>query len=682
MPPRNSVERIPGGVDSQIRSIQKILTYVDSESPLVDELADWIDEKFSLDGDTRANRVISFLIDIEILSKSGNRLSPGSEGVRWLTQGGQRVYFDTLETRCVGFQELLVKISEEPATAEELRQYLSDTVDIDWDTNEQVTRRLNYLRSIGFVELDDSTYSLTEIGHDFFAGEIAQFQEPPELPEFIDILKQKEPPSVYLITQSISNFGNDNITVPKNNKNNISRQNLSSTALFIHLVNDEFRGYSRQSEFITTTTQSGTRYLRIPIEKVQFDTPVPIYEVLGELSKASSADRPDSYPFSTTGLSDISIGELGREAAQTILDSVETARTYGDAVPEYEFESPPTKDEINNLHYPGDGVLEEIIGQITQALFSGQHIVLVGPPGTGKSELAKQVADHLVDSNVTMVTATADWSSFDTIGGYQPEGQSGLNFSPGVFLDRFQDEDGNPTNEWLIVDELNRANVDKAFGSLFSALANDSVTTSFKDDDGNEIELVTKSESSNDPVVDHRYCVPRTWRLIATMNTHDKMSLFDLSYAFIRRFAFIHVGAPDEENITIEAIKSYLDRWDIVISSDKEKEAAGENVDILKDDWVEELKKYWVQLQPHRALGPAVIEKIARTLCETGVDLTRPTKMYVIPQLEDLPRQTQIGAIEALLYSDAELSLDKREIITFSEDYLGIDRGSLERDRT
>jgi dTDP-4-amino-4,6-dideoxygalactose transaminase len=45
MPPRNSVERIPGGVDSQIRSIQKILTYVDSESPLVDELADWIDRQ-------------------------------------------------------------------------------------------------------------------------------------------------------------------------------------------------------------------------------------------------------------------------------------------------------------------------------------------------------------------------------------------------------------------------------------------------------------------------------------------------------------------------------------------------------------------------------------------------------------------------------------------------------------
>jgi len=45
------------------------------------------------------------------------------------------------------------------------------------------------------------------------------------------------------------------------------------------------------------------------------------------------------------------------------------------------------------------------------------------------------------------------------------------------------------------------------------------------------------------------------------MNTHDKMTLYDMSYAFIRRFAFIHVGAPDREQIGEELIEAYIETW-------------------------------------------------------------------------------------------------------------------------
>jgi hypothetical protein len=45
--------------------------------------------------------------------------------------------------------------------------------------------------------------------------------------------------------------------------------------------------------------------------------------------------------------------------------------------------------------------------------------------------------------------------------------------------------------------------------------------------------------------------VPANWRIIATMNVFDKNLLFDMSYALMRRFAFIEVGTPDEAYETL-----------------------------------------------------------------------------------------------------------------------------------
>ena len=41
--------------------------------------------------------------------------------------------------------------------------------------------------------------------------------------------------------------------------------------------------------------------------------------------------------------------------------------------------------------------------------------------------------------------------------------------------------------------------------------------------------------------------VSANWRIIATMNVFDKNLLFDMSYALMRRFAFIEVGTPSDE---------------------------------------------------------------------------------------------------------------------------------------
>jgi MoxR-like ATPase len=189
------------------------------------------------------------------------------------------------------------------------------------------------------------------------------------------------------------------------------------------------------------------------------------------------------------------------------------------------------------LRYP-----RRLLAQVVAALEAGSHIMLVGAPGTGKTSLAYLLADLGLDTvrctGYLAVTASAEWAERHTIGHYA-DSPEGMVFQPGVFLDAIR------TGRWLVIDELNRADFDQAFGPLFTVLTNQPVTLHYRRPGRSEpISIVPAGAPvprGTDAVV-----VPRHWRIIATMNDVDRGMLRRLSYALMRRFAFIEVPtAPD-----------------------------------------------------------------------------------------------------------------------------------------
>jgi len=190
------------------------------------------------------------------------------------------------------------------------------------------------------------------------------------------------------------------------------------------------------------------------------------------------------------------------------------------------------------MHFP-----EHVLDQLVAAIDSGKHVVLTGPPGTGKTTLAYLSADvgqqAMLCTGYLPTTATTEWTTFETIGGFQPTAD-GFIYRPGLFVEAIE------SGRWLVIDELNRSNFDRAFGQLFTVLSGQPVVLPFKRA-GQTKPLSIVPHGVEPPHETEPIRVPPRWRIVATMNVFDKNLLFEMSYALMRRFAFVEVTSPTED---------------------------------------------------------------------------------------------------------------------------------------
>lgn len=386
----------------------------------------------------------------------------------------------------------------------------------------------------------------------------------------------------------------------------------------------------------------------------------PLYELDREQAVVIARGLLDNFDNIFNEMHSVFGQNFIEEAQKEMPVLIEKRLKYGEE-PKVYYTSPEriTKDkwEPNIESIIGELNMEEgPLKNLKHFINNGKNVILMGPPGTGKTTIAENAALDAIEnefiSDKKIVTATADWTTFDTIGGYMPGKNNEIEFVEGAVLESIRD------NSWLIIDEINRADIDKALGEIFTVLSGREVELPYKTGDVIEkkqkrLEIgFTRDKVSGYNEIKGRYEIGTNWRILCTMNTFDKEALFEISYALMRRFAFIDIPVPEENRIQ-DLIKEKSNTSNI-------KNAVQQVIDS----------------SPIR-LGPAVILDLIDHINSAGTaEITAGITGLVIPQFEGL-RRTKIIEFHNEMIKNSHI--EKGKFTNVIEDFFDIPKENLDK---
>lgn len=214
---------------------------------------------------------------------------------------------------------------------------------------------------------------------------------------------------------------------------------------------------------------------------------------------------------------------------------------------------------------------------IDLSVATGPAVLLVGPPGTGKTQALREAMERIdsdpeaygfdaagVDAN--WVTPEEEWT-FETLVLGETVVDGAIVSTEGVLLESLRE------GKWLVLDEANRADMDRIFGGVLTWLSGRRVRVgdlkiagvgsrpvfldwasterSYRDEDAQTGEIV--------------YYAGTDWRMLGTYNAVDAQRVFRMGQALTRRF--LHVPIPPIDEASFQRLlrsrlpESELGRW-------------------------------------------------------------------------------------------------------------------------
>lgn len=162
---------MPGGVEQYFETLISLLRYIRDNDVTSDALSQWMFNTFAnASGEIAVNQYIASLSRLGLCLQQSNLIRLTPEGTAIITKvesapvEARRMVIEIKYRHFLGYDVLFKLLREGAQRLDDIHEHLKKTLAVDWKSKNQITFRVNWLRSLGYVVKEGREYRLTDEG--------------------------------------------------------------------------------------------------------------------------------------------------------------------------------------------------------------------------------------------------------------------------------------------------------------------------------------------------------------------------------------------------------------------------------------------------------------------------------------------------------------------------------------